>query len=54
MLLTNERLFDSLYHNRKLLRDINSSGLSYYYNTDIIHDAIDSILDELRRRGFPV
>lgn len=54
MLLTNERLFDSLNHNRKLLRDIDSSGLSYYYNTDIVQGAIDSILNELRHRGFQV
>lgn len=54
MALTNERLIDSLRHNRKLLDDIYQSGNSQYYNTDIIHDAIDSILDELRRRGFPV
>ncbi|AFR03279.1 hypothetical protein [Pectobacterium carotovorum] len=54
MALTNERLIDSLRHNRKLLDEIYQSGKSQYYNTDIIHDAIDSILDELRRRRFPV
>lgn len=54
MKLTNQRLIDSIRHNRKLLDIIYQSGMPLCYNTDIIHDAIDSILDELRRRGFPV
>ncbi|EHV59980.1 Uncharacterised protein [Escherichia coli] len=54
MALTNARLIDSLRHNRKLLDDIYQSGNSQDYNTDIIHGAIDSILVELRRRGFLV
>ncbi|WP_190275366.1 hypothetical protein [Enterobacter sp. 638] len=54
MALTDERLIDSLRHNRRLLDDIYQSGISQYYDTDIIHNAIDSIIDELRQRGFPV
>ncbi len=54
MVLTDTRLINSLRHNRKLLDEIYQSGKSQYYNTDIIHDAIDSILDELRLRGYPV
>lgn len=54
MILSEHRLKDSLRHNRKLLDEIYQSGNSRYYNTDIIHDAIDEILEELRRRGYPV
>ncbi|GCV57747.1 hypothetical protein HmCmsJML046_02284 [Escherichia coli] len=52
MAITDERLFDSLKHNRKLLKVIYESGMSQYYDTDIIHDALRSIVAELRRRGF--
>lgn len=51
---TNERLINSLRHNRKLLDTIYQSGMSIYYDTDIIHDTIDSITAELRLRGFAV
>ncbi len=54
MALTNERLIRDLIHNRKLLDDIYQSGMSRFYNTNMIHDAIDSIIAELRRRGFPL
>ncbi|CAD5874712.1 hypothetical protein [Escherichia coli] len=54
MALTNQRLINGLKHNYKLLDEIYQSGKSQLYNTDIIHDAINSILDELRRRGFPI
>lgn len=52
--LNNDRLKNSLRHNRKLLDEIYQSGKSRYYNTDIIHDAIGEILEELRLRGFSV
>ncbi|EMM9996663.1 hypothetical protein LLI29_002912 [Morganella morganii] len=52
MTQTNYWLIKDLNHNRKLLKTIYQSGLSIYYNTDAIHDAIDAIIDELRRRGF--
>ncbi|EPC7688595.1 hypothetical protein ACR20X_001499 [Providencia stuartii] len=51
---TNTRLVNSLKHNIKLLQDIYQSGMSQLYNTEMIHDAIDSIIAELRRRGFPL
>lgn len=49
---TSQWLIKGLKHNRKLLETIYQSGLSIYYNTDVIHDAIDATIDELRRRGF--
>lgn len=54
MALTNERLIMDLRHNRRLLDEIYQSGMSLFYNTEMIHDAIDSIIAELRHRGFPI
>lgn len=45
-------LLNNLEHNCKLLDTIYQSSMSVYYNTDVVHDAIDSIIAELRRRGF--
>lgn len=42
----------TLAHNRALLDDIYASGLSVYYNMEIIHDACDDIEAELRRLGI--
>lgn len=54
MELTTKRLVKDLMHNRRLLDEIYQSGMSRFYNTNMIHDAIDSIIAELRRRGFPL
>lgn len=54
MELSTERLVRDLIHNRRLLDEIYQSGMSIFYNMDMIHDAIDSIIAELRRRGFPL
>lgn len=54
MSLSNNRLKNSLQHNLDLLDQIYASGLSMYYNTDVIHDAIDSICIELRRCGIKI
>ncbi|AWF42681.1 TPA: hypothetical protein ACKRXW_003501 [Proteus mirabilis] len=51
---TTDQLINNLKHNFKLLETIYQSGLSIYYNTDVIHDAIDAIIDELRRRGVAI
>ena len=44
----------SLNHNFKTLTTIVSSGMSMYYNVDIVFDACESIAIELRRRGVRV
>jgi len=41
-----------LAHNNALLDDIYVSGLSVYYNMEILHDACEAIEAELRRQGI--
>lgn len=48
---TSECLRRTLAHNRALMDDIISSGMSRYYNTDIVDAACEAIEAELRRRG---
>ena len=42
----------TLAHNRALMDDIISSGMSRYYNTEIVDAACEAIEAELRRRGI--
>lgn len=51
MALTEERLINSLQHNRALIREIEDSGIKHLFDTGIIHEALHSIEHELRRRG---
>ncbi|BDT44576.1 Uncharacterised protein [Enterobacter hormaechei] len=49
---TPEYLRRTLAHNRALMDDIISSGMSRYYNTEIVDAACEAIEAELRRRGI--
>ena len=49
---TPEYLRRTLAHNRALMDDIISSGMSRYYNTEIVDAACEAIEAELRRLGI--
>lgn len=51
MAISTIRLKNSLKHNFDLLDEIYTSGMSRFYDTEIIHIAIHSISIELMRRG---
>ncbi len=53
MALTNQRLLNSLNHNRALIHEIEASGIMHLFNTGIIYKALHSIEHELRIRGVP-
>ncbi|WP_021015886.1 hypothetical protein [Prodigiosinella confusarubida] len=48
---TTDFLIKTLCNNRRLIDEINSSGLSYYYDIERIMVANDEIIQELQRRG---
>lgn len=49
---TPEYLRRTLAHNRALMDDIISSGMSTYYNMEIVDAACEAIEAELRRQGI--
>ncbi|PPY25041.1 hypothetical protein C5966_19555 [Cronobacter sakazakii] len=49
---TPEYLRRTLAHNRALMDDIISSGMSRYYNMEIVDATCEAIEAELRRRGI--
>ena len=54
MAITTQRLKEDLKHNLDLLDGIAASGLSEYYDTEIIYIALRSISIELQRRGVVI
>lgn len=50
---TNQRLLNSLKHNRELIHEIEASGIQHLFNTGIIRKALYKIEQELRMRGVP-
>jgi len=47
---TTEYLQQTLAHNRELIANIIGSGLSLYYNTEVVEVACHAIEAELRRQ----
>lgn len=45
-----ERLINSLKHNRKLLQEIESSGIRELFNSELVYEACELIENELLKR----